>query len=197
MSSNYTPLNYTNLEEESTFCRPTQMLPERVTAANPALDVMTDFRQVAAVYMGPCANLDAAEKRMIASGVRLLLVVNQSNHILGVITLTDLQGERPMRYLQEIGGGKREEVFLQDIMTTQSSLDVLQMDNVKTAQVGDIIETMKLSNRQHALVMESDSNGEQRLRGLFSTKQISIQLGLGYTTKDTASILAELELFLK
>ncbi|MDH3354534.1 MAG: CBS domain-containing protein [Chromatiales bacterium] len=191
MSSKYQSLSYINIESDTTYLRPAQNFVENVTAESPAIDVMTDFTKVAAIIMGPCSTLDAAEKRMTASGVRLLLVVDQSNHLLGLITLTDLQGSKPMKYMQE-AGGTREDIFLRDIMTKSNQIDALPMKAVELSRVGDIIATMKQSNRQHALVVD-DENNRQGIRGIFSTKQISIQLGLDYKTKETREILADLE----
>lgn len=195
MSSNYQTLSYVNIEGDTTYLRPAQDFSENVSADSPAIDVMTDFTKIAAITMGPCGTIDAAEKRMIASGVRLLLVVDQSNQILGVITLTDLQGSRPMKYIQE-AGGTREDIFLRDIMTKNSQVDALPMKVVELSRVGDIIATMKQSNRQHALVVDHDDNNQQIIRGIFSTKQISIQLGLDYKAKETREIFEDLEAIL-
>jgi CBS domain-containing protein len=192
MLSKYQTLSYVNIESDTTYRRPAQNFVANVTAENPAIDVMTDFKKSAAITMGPCSTLDAAEKRMIASGVRLLLVVDQYNHLLGLITLTDLQGSKPMKYLQEVGG-TREDIFLRDIMTKSSQIDALPMKVVELSRVGDIIATMKQSNRQHALVVDYDEDNRQGIRGIFSTKQISIQLGLDYKAKETSEILADLE----
>ena len=192
-TENFEALDYTTLSPETTYHRPAQVLPERVTAKSPAIDVMTDFTKVAAITMGPCANINAAEQRMIASGVRLLLVTEQSNKILGIITLTDIQGDRPMKYLQKIGGGKREDIYLQDIMTPADKMDVLEMRQVEKVMVGDIVETMKKVGRQHALVVDTNSEGQQTLRGIFSTKQISKQLGIKIDTAEIARTFAELE----
>lgn len=192
-TDNFEALNYTTLSPDTTYHRPLQVLPERVTARSPATDVMTDFTKVAAITMGPCATLNAAEQRMVASNVRLLLVTEQSNKILGIITLTDIQGDRPMKYLQKIGGGKREDIYLQDIMTPADKLDVLQMSQVEKVMVGDIVETMKKVGRQHALVVDSDQKGGQTLRGIFSTKQISKQLGVEIDTVEIARTFAELD----
>ncbi len=194
--AHYQPLNYIPLESEVTFMRPPQILPENVTAHSPAVDVMTDFARIAAITMGPCATLEEAEKRMIATGVRMLLVVDQAHHILGVVTLTDLQGERPMLYLRERGGGSRNEIFLRDIMTDSTRLQALSMQQVLLSRVAEIITTMKLAKRQHALVVDYDGNGKQVVRGLFSTKQISQQLGLDYRAKDTQTIFTELSALL-
>lgn len=192
MSENYTSLPYHNLSTGTTYQRPPQRLPEKVTADSPATDVMTDFTKVAAITMGPCATLDAAEQRMIASGVRLLLVTDQSNAILGIITATDLQGDRPVKYLQEVGG-KREDIYLRDIMTPADKIEVLYMVDVENAHVGNIVETMKRVGRQHALVLDLDDNKQQIVRGLFSTKQISKQLGISINPTEVAKTFAELE----
>lgn len=192
MPENYTPLPYQILNGGSTYLRPPQRLPEKVTADSAATDVMTDFTKVSAITMGPCATLDAAEQRMIASGVRLLLVTDQSNSIMGIITSTDLQGDRPVKYLQEVGG-KREDIFLRDIMTPTDKIEVLYMVDVENAKVGDIVETMKRVGRQHALVVDLTEEKQQIVRGLFSTKQISRQLGINIDPTEVAKTFAELE----
>lgn len=192
MSEHYNPLSYSLLRASSSYQRPPQRLPERVTADSPATDVMTDFTKVAAITMGPCATLDAAEQRMIASGVRLLLVTDQSNAILGIITSTDLHGDRPLKYLQEVGG-KRGDIYLRDIMTAADKLEVLYMVDVENARVGNVVETMKRMGRQHALVVDLDDNKNQIVRGLFSTTQISRQLGVNIDTTEVAKTFAELE----
>ncbi len=190
MSSKYQKLSYHSLDEHSTYCRPPQLLPDDVTADSPAVDVMTDFTKVAAITMGPCSTLDEAEKKMIASGVRLLLVVNHHNEVMGLVTLVDLHGERPVKYMQEVGA-KREDVFLRDIMTSRQNIEVLDMTEVEKSRVGDIIDTMKLSHRQHALVMDGNA-----VRGIFSTKTICNQLGLDYTAKDLKEVFTMLEALL-
>lgn len=192
MSENYTSLPYHSLTSGTTYQRPPQRLPERVTADSAATDVMTDFTKVSAITMGPCATLEAAEQRMIASGVRMLLVTDQSNSILGIITATDLQGDRPVKYLQEVGG-KREDIYLRDIMTPADRLEVLYMVDIENARVGHIVETMKRVGRQHALVIDLDENKKQVVRGIFSTKQISKQLGINIDPTEVAKTFAELE----
>lgn len=192
MSQNYNPLSYKSLDAGATYHRPPQRLPERVTADSPATDVMTDFIKVAAMTIGPCASLEDANQRMIASGIRLLFVTGRDNEIMGVITATDILGEKPMKYLQEVGG-KREDIFVRDIMTAQDKLDVLCMPEVERATVGDIVETMRRVGRQHALVVERAADDRQIVRGMFSTKQISKQLGITIETTEVAQTFAELE----
>lgn len=192
MSHNYNPLSYKTLDAGATYHRPPQCLPERVTADSPATDVMTDFTKVAAMTIGPCASLEDANQRMIASGIRLLFVTGRDNEIMGLITATDILGEKPMKYLQEVGG-KREDILVRDIMTPQEKLDVLAMSDVERATVGDIVMTLQRVGRQHALVVENTMAGRQIVRGMFSTTQIGKQLGITIETTEVAQTFAELE----
>ncbi|OOZ41581.1 hypothetical protein BOW53_03470 [Solemya pervernicosa gill symbiont] len=190
MSENYNPMSYAYLESGVTYRRPPQRLPDRVKLTSPATDVMTDLTKVAGMTMGPCAGLDAAHQRMVASGVRLLMVADQQNNILGIITSTDLSGDRPLKYLQEVGG-KREDIFIRDIMTPQEKLEVLSIADVERAHVGDVVATMKTVGRQHALVVDTDADGNQVIRGIFSAKQIGMQLGESIDTIEIAKTFAE------
>ncbi len=191
-SSEYRPLETASLQAGSTYRRPAQELPEHVTAQSPALDVMTDLTKVAAVTIGPCAGLEEAKQRMIASGVRMLLVPDQHNRIQGVLTYRDITGERPMLYLQTTGG-KREDIIIREVMTPLERLDVLDMKDVVRAQVGDIVATLKRLGRQHAMVVDMDAEGGMALRGIFSATQIGKQLGIQIETAEVARTFAELE----
>jgi len=67
------------------------------------------------------------------------------------------------------------------------------MVDVENARVGDIVETMKRVGRQHALVIDLTEDKQQVVRGLFSTKQISRQLGINIDPTEVAKTFAELE----
>ena len=193
--TNYRALPYATLQPDTGYRTPPQRLPEYVHHDSPATDVMTDLTKVSAITIGPCAKLDEAQERMIASNVHLLLVTDQRNGILGLITSTDLQSERPMQYLQEVGG-TRADIFVRDIMTSQDKLEVLSMADVAGAHVGDIIETFKRVGRQHALVVDMDEDGRQVVRGIFSTKQMSRQLGTAIETTEIVKTFAEAKMAL-
>ncbi len=188
----YSALPHHTLLPGTSYASPPQQLPEKVTADSPAIDVMTDFSKVAAITITPFASLDEAEQRMIASGVRLLLVTDQANSILGVITANDLLGQRPVKYLQEVGG-KRSDIEARDIMTSSDQIQVLYMVDVENARVGDIVDTLKRVGRQHAMVVDLDEEKNQVVRGLFSTTQIGRQLGITIEATGVAKSFAELE----
>lgn len=176
---------------DTVLMHPSQHLPEHVTVRSPAIDVMTDLNRVQAASVDPNLTMDKAEERMRNARVRLLFVLNESGDVLGLVTLNDLKGMRPMRFQQEMGVS-RSEVLVRDIMTPRDKLEALAMANVAEASVGDIIETLKRTGRQHALVIERTTDGPA-IRGIFSARQIGRQLGVRIDTDGIAWTFAELE----
>jgi CBS domain-containing protein len=189
--SSYRILNAGALDVGTGLQRPRQNLPARVSLDSPAIDVMTDLSRVAAEAIPANVSVDYAEARMIASGVRLLFVTNQNNEVLGIITSRDLSGERIVRFITD-SHSTRKDLIVRDIMTPQLRVEVLEMNDVATARVGDIVATLKRMGRQHALVVDRDAGGRQSIRGVLSTSQIGRQLGESIDTADFAGNFADL-----
>lgn len=192
MLRNYTALPANALLTDVGYAQPTQAVPDRVTLESPAAEVMTDLTRVAAVIILGGDSVDEAHRRMIQRGVRLLLVVDQERRILGVITANDVLGEKPVQTAVE-RGIRREEVLVRDVMTPRERLQVLDMEQLRGAKVGHVVETLKAAGRQHALVTDRDEQGRQRLRGIFSATQVARQLGVAIQTSVVANTFSEIE----
>jgi CBS-domain-containing membrane protein len=188
----YSPLPASRLQAGVGYAQPTQSVPERVTLADAALQVMTDFRSIVAVIILAGDSADEAHRRMIQRGVRLLLVVDQDRKVVGIITATDVLGEKPMQVVAQ-RGIKRGELAVRDIMTPQERLEVLDLNDVRSAKVGHIVATLSKAGRQHAIVVEIGADGRQALRGLFSATQVARQLGVVIQTSEVARTFSEIE----
>jgi signal-transduction protein with cAMP-binding, CBS, and nucleotidyltransferase domain len=188
----YTPLPSMLLQPGAAYAQPTQSVPERVSLDDPAQQVMTDFRSVTAIIILSGDSVEEAHRRMIQRGVRLLLVVDQDRRVVGVITATDILGEKPLQVISQ-RGITREELLVRDIMTPQETLQVLSMSDVRTAKVGHIVSTLQRSGRQHAITVEQDGRGRQTVRGLFSATQVARQLGVSIATSEIARTFSEIE----
>jgi CBS domain-containing protein len=160
-----------------------------VTLDDPAFSVMTDLREVSAATTRLEETIDAAQAVMIRRGVRLLFVLSRDGCVAGVITTTDLLGEKPLRFAQQRGISHKD-ILVEDIMTPASSIQALSMLDVAQMRVGHIVATLKDAGRKHLLV--SDENG-RRVRGLFSASQVARQLGMEVQTFEVASSFAEIE----
>jgi CBS-domain-containing membrane protein len=174
------------------YAQPTQAVPEKATLDDEAVNVMTDLTRVTAVIILPGDTVDEAHRRMVQRGVRLLLVVDQDRRVVGLITATDILGEKPVLAASQ-RGLRREEVHVRDIMTPQERLQVLSMADVRAAKVGHIVSTLQRAGRQHAMVVDYDAKGRQSVRGLFSATQIARQLGVTIQTSEIARTFSEIE----
>jgi CBS domain containing-hemolysin-like protein len=191
MTEKYRALPVRLAAENIALIRPDDDLPERVAITNPAIDVMTDLSRVVPATVGLNTPIDRAEERMRHSRVRLLFVVNEPGALLGLVTLNDIKGDRPLRFQRE-SGVSHQEVLVRDIMTPREKLEVMSMSDVAEACVGDIIETLMRTGRKHALVEERTSSGNA-IRGIFSVTRIGKQLGVQLESSGVAWTFAELE----
>ncbi len=196
MTTSFIPLTSMPLESGVCIHRLDRLFSDVVTMVDPAIVVMTDLRKVNAVTIEADVTIEAASKRMKQRGVRLLLVADDHDVIIGLITSTDLQGEKPLQYIQK-HGGKRSDITVGDIMTPQQSLEVLCMADVDRSKVGNVVETLKRTGRQHALVVDRLNDKQpQVLRGIFSASQIARQLDMEIQTGGIAKTFAEIETLL-
>jgi CBS-domain-containing membrane protein len=188
----YNSLQSFRLKPGSSFVRPMQKPPERVKLNDPALNVMTDLHKVSVVSIRTRISMDNANAKMIRYGVRLLLVLDDNDQVAGLLTATDVLGEKPMRFLQNMGG-THADIMVRDIMTTQPDLEVMKIEDVQNAKVGQIVANLKNSHRQHALVVAEGDEGKQSVCGLFSLTQIARQLGAQVQSFELAHTFAEIE----
>lgn len=149
----------------------------RVHLDSPAIEVMTDLKRIPAASLAAAESHEEALRVMQMRGVRLLLVVDGSDMVVGVVTAADLLGERPLRAARE-QGLRRGEVMVARVMTPLSAMDAVRYEDVLRAEVGDVIATLGRSGRQHALVIEIMLEGRVSVRGIFSRTQIARQLGV-------------------
>jgi CBS-domain-containing membrane protein len=192
MIKEYSPLQSFPLKTGSSFVRPAQSLPEHVKLSDPATDVMTDLSKVSVIGVRAKTSMDKANAKMIRYGVRMLLVLDDNDQVAGLLTANDVLGEKPMSFLQNMGG-THADIMVRDIMTTQRELEVLKIESVRNAKVGEIVATLKKSHRQHALVVAEGADGKQSLCGLFSITQIARQLGAQVQSFELAHTFAEIE----
>ena len=189
----YKSLPMTKMGPGITVQAPGAYAPTPVRADSPAIEAMTDFRQVAAATIRATATIAQATQVMIARGVRLLIVVDADRGVVGLVTARDTMGERPINLMRE-HGLSHGELTVGDLMIPRSGIDVLDISVVLRAEVGHIIATLKEAGRQHVLVVDHDQlTREEIVRGVFSATQIGRQLGVPNLSFEVAQTFAEIE----
>jgi CBS domain-containing protein len=203
MDREYHVLPIMELGEGAGYRRPTQPRVTRVTRESPALEVMTDLLRTSPATIRPQAPIEGANQYMISRGVRLLLVVDERDTVLGVITATDILGEKAMRVALELGV-RRDQLGVGDLMTHARQVNVLALADVERARVGHVLETLRQAGRQHALVVDEEFQPPKTLidapvrrvmvRGIFSLSQLARQTGVQVQSSgEVARTFSEIE----
>ena len=171
--------------------QPTDNAP--VTLASPALAAMTDLTQVKAATTHPRTTLRQAEQAMIYQGVRMLFVVTEMPLIEGLITATDLGGDKQMRVVHE-RHLHYDELSVADVMTELGALDAIDYAVVRAAAVGNAVATLQRLGRNHLLVVEAaTAQTPRRVRGVISRSQVERQLGRPIDITPIANSFSEIE----
>jgi len=203
MEREFNALPIRELGEQAGYRRPTQAQAARVTPESPALEVMTDLLRASPATIRPQAPIEGANQYMLSRGVRLLLVVDERELVLGVVTATDVLGEKSLRVALD-RGLRRSELTVGDIMTPARQVEVLALADVEGARVGHVLETLGRAGRLHALVVDYDVLPAASLidapvrrtmvRGIFSLSQLARQLGVQLqSTGEVARTFSEIE----
>jgi len=167
-------------------------VPMPVRIDSPALQVMTDLTRLPAAIICRSAFVHEAHQAMIHRGVRMLFVTNEDRQLEGIITASDLLGERAMQAMNRYEL-TREELRVEHIMTAAEALETIELAMVTRAEVGHVIATLQACGRQHAFVVDRNVAGRQIICGVFSATQIARQLGAPVHAGEIARTFAEIE----
>ena len=146
--------------------------PWHAHAEDPALTVMTDFRERASITVADTDPIDAALEHMKHTGVRCAFAVDAERHVvIGLVTAYDIGGERPMRLMQS-QKVKRGSLLVRDLMLPLRDWRVLNVEDLERATVASVERVFDATGLTHIPVMERNLQGEWRLRGLLSSAKI-------------------------
>ncbi len=190
MMSDYRTLPVQYLTGAVEISQPTPS--KRVTMDSPAIEVMTDLRCTTAAIIRPDAEMEIANTYMMMRGIRTLFVLNNDQSLCGLITATDILGEKPLRFIEE-RRIKHNEILVQDIMTPLDQLEAISIKEIEHAKVGNVVTSLRESERQHELVIEYYNDTRPKICGIFSLTQIEKQLNVKIMPKNVAKSFAEIE----
>lgn len=197
MANPYHVLSHHLIHHPVTVLSPPEHHAAAITEESPAVSCMTDLSQIRPLMIDPFARLTSANDQMINFAVRMLFVAHGEQQMIGIITATDILGEKPVKYIHEVGC-THDEILVRDIMTPVSSLEALDLADVKRARVGDIIETLRDSGRQHALVVETAADAKvERVCGIFSSSHISRMMNARVEIDEVATSFAAIQTALR
>ena len=153
--------------------------PWHARPGDPAMTVMTDFREHSSITVADSDCIDAALEHMKHTGVRCAFAVDRERRaVIGMITAYDIGGDKPLRLMQSINA-RRGEVLVRDLMQPIRDWRVLHVEDLERCTVAAVNLLFETSGLTHIPVMERNLQGEARLRGLLSSAKIKRLLSPG------------------
>jgi CBS domain-containing protein len=147
-----------------------------LNSTDPAVHAITDFTREQAATVDDERQIDDALADMIRIGVRALLVV-RDQRVVGLITSYDIQGERPLQFLQNSTYTRHQELRVAHIMTPWDKLLVVDWDGLQYLRVGELMQMFEEADLTHVLVIETDmKHGIPIVRALLSRARLTRQL---------------------
>lgn len=171
---------------------PQLLLAQRCARAHdPALSLLTDLHHGPCVVASHRDGLGATLHLMMRAGVRMVFVSGADGELVGMVTAEDLQGERP---LQRASAHQlhHHELTLADIMVPVTQWDAVDLAQVRTADLGDIVATLHEHNLRYLLVTQRKA-GATVLRGLFSARRLEMAMSTSIEPDMHSRNFAELE----
>jgi CBS domain-containing protein len=144
--------------------------------SDPAIYAITDFTREYPVTVDEERQIDDALGDMIHLGVRAMLVMREQR-IVGFITSYDIQGERPLQFLQMSNYSRHQDIRVGHIMTPWDKLLALDWESIQTARAGDLLHLLEEAGLTHLLVIEGGKkNAAPIVRALVSRARLARQL---------------------
>ncbi|MES2089390.1 MAG: hypothetical protein V4532_05365 [Pseudomonadota bacterium] len=142
---------------------------------DPAMSLLTDLNHSACVIASDRDSLERTLHVMMRAGVRMVFVSGASGQLVGMVTADLLQGESPVvrASRDHVTHG---ELTVSDVMVPITRWEVLDMSQVRTARLGDIVATMHEHGMRYLLVTQV-KDGKTVLRGLFSASRLEQAMG--------------------
>ena len=167
-----------NLIPDGTTVRPGPDQQDPTLSLNDSAErIITDFTDTKPFSIAASATLAQVSAKMVTCGVRMLFVTDEDDRLNGLITLTDLDGEKPIIHIQE-NGGSRDDIRAQDIMTPFEQIEALEHAEAARARIGDIVKTIQAAGRQHMLVRQDTDMGASVITGIISASRLEKKLGI-------------------
>lgn len=191
----YETIPIIKLSKKNEIISPIEDLPELVHLYDNAKYVFIDFAKKMPATTTPKTSIDDASHEMQLRHSQILLVENEGA-IVGLISYDDMRGEKPLKLLEE-RRLPRKEVTVEMLMRPAAQIHTLDYSQLKNAQVGHIVNTIKKHHALYILVVKRLKLDQQIIRGLFSASQISKQLHIDISAILTKSPETIIELHLE
>ncbi|ASP40457.1 hypothetical protein CHH28_18025 [Bacterioplanes sanyensis] len=147
---------------------------DSLTLESPATYFYVDCMQSEPLALSASASAAAARDMMLATSMRLSMVVDRHGDLVGVVSAEDLSEQAMVRYIGQRRTG-RQEIRVSDLMTRKQDLPAIDLLDAERATIGEVIAFLKENQQRHCLVVDEQRH---QIRGLLSADDIAQRLRL-------------------
>ncbi|MGS2745242.1 CBS domain-containing protein [Halomonas sp. LS-001] len=158
-----------------------------LTLESPALSVLTDFSKVKPQSIYAETPVDEAHLKMRHSGIRLLFILDKTDHCIGVLTAKEVIGTRLINLAMQQRNLDRAEVTAEMIMTPWQKLSAMPLEQLVSLTIEDLVLCMESFAEQHLLITEHQADQTLSVRGIISATDIQNAMGNKTTMKVASS----------
>lgn len=158
-----------------------------------AVHLLIDFSQHKPTPLSSDMNITEARLWMKMADTAFKLVENAAGECVGVITVTDINGEQALG-LAHRRGIPAGDIQVKDIMCPLSSLPATHYQDLCSATAGDLVSTFQAVHHEYILVVDDDRHheGVQYLRGIVSAAELVEHLRVPIDLGHRASSFSEI-----
>lgn len=158
-----------------------------------AVHLLTDFAEQKVPSLSSDMPVSEARLWMKLADTPLKLVENQVGDCLGIITIEDVNGEKPMMLANRQGVALKD-LRVRDIMRPLSELPAIYYRDLRAATVGDLVSTFREVHEEYLLVLDDDRQhpSQTYLRGLVRARELVQRLNLAIDLEHRATKFYEI-----
>lgn len=153
---------------------------------SPAVGLFTDFREHEPQVVDATMRADAARREMLHTHGKMRLVVDHNDVFVGTVSVEQLAEAQLLAHLHK--GDSRNEVVVSDLMTRRDRIHAVSYDDLTSATVADVIETLRSNGERHCLVVDTRTN---QILGIIAASDIAKRLHMPIEIK-TAPTFGEI-----
>ncbi len=176
-----------------TYSMPTAMPAGNIAAGDSAVHMLVDFSQRRPPSISADMGVSEARLWMKMADTTFKLVENSAGDCIGIITIADVHGERPLS-LAHRRGDSLGEIRVKDVMTPLSRLPATHYRDLCKASVGDLVNSFRSAGEQFILVLDNSESSREVtfLRGLVSAAELVDKLHVPIELAPRASSFTEI-----
>jgi CBS domain containing-hemolysin-like protein len=156
----------------------------QVTINSPALKVFTDFKFSKPFTIVSSTSAFDTEKLMLKAHVRLKFVINENNHFLGIVSLSELNKQNMIKKVAI--GENLKDLSVLEFMIPREDLKAIEYSDLVELSIHDVIHLLQAKGEQHCLVLESERH---RIRGIISSSDIARKLHIPLNIKNNLTFI--------